>query len=116
MSENIPGGFKEYWWVPLSIWVEPGVRSHDIIDGVNYPIIPWWVDIYYFSDIIGAQLISTHDVVTGKGECTGISGFEPGPATFIVNQLGFINKDFKPNHPNTYPGEFWPVEIISIHQ
>lgn len=106
---DIPGNdFVPYWgdW----IWIEPGTRS----SGFE---IPWWIQMFFFGDIIGAQVISQHGVLAGKGECTGAGGYEAGPATFIINQRGLF---FGREHPQTNPVDpfwgFWPVESIEIHQ
>lgn len=108
LDVDIPGDdFVPYYgdW----IWIDPGTR----FSGFE---IPWWLQMFFFGDIIGAQVLTSHGVLAGQGECTGEGGYEAGPATFIVNQRGMGNKDFPLDHPVMEPWGFWPVELIEIHQ
>ena len=111
LDDYIPGGTKHYMFMdpPQHVPVAAGPRGF-------WDELPWWLDMNFYGGIMGTQVLMGHVVMAGEGECTGEGGYEVGPATFNVNQVGMY-KDFKPEHPKFYGVEgFWPVELIEIHQ
>jgi hypothetical protein len=108
LDAYIPGGL---------IFTQEGPMLIDPATRTDIDIIPWWATMYFTGDAFGAQVLSTHGVLAGEGECTGLGGYEAGPATFIVNQRAMGNKDFKLEHPKYYGiYGFWPAELMEIHQ
>jgi hypothetical protein len=106
---EIPGGYIPWWG---GYFVEPGIRDHGCL-------LPFIGEIFYFGDIYGAELVSIHLLVTGMGEITEYGeslGYNPGTASFTVNDVELVKPQLLPDHPNMYGEILVPVENIIISQ
>ena len=100
----------------LDFIIDPETYPEEmIVDGVI--LMPPLVVVLFF----GWESIEVgNSKFTGAGDgyfLEAYEGWEAGEfAMMKVNQLGMVDKNFKPDHPNYFgPDGFWPVEFLFFH-